>query len=285
MSVPDRFHISWDNLARIYTLVPSIAAESAYPLANLQNQVANEWAAFDMKSETTLTLTWSGDVARTVGCLALHNHNVPDGTTIRGRFYPEESLAGEPFDTGALDVRTNIGFGSLIAGYDPIEIDFESLGHLKWHFSTWFPNVPHKSGQIDIVCEEGFVNDTLLIDKLWFGPTFCPAYGPERGFRAPVIEGSEHLRKPGGGMETVQREVRRSLALEFQGESDSERAVMLNIMLGRAKMGSDLLITMDPRNSQNKKWELSSIYRRTSEMSFENAYYNGNALGLLLEEN
>ncbi len=285
MSVPDRFHISWQNDIAAYTLAADVTVETAYPLTNCQNKFANRWTVLDMTGETTVAVTGSSATERAATCFAVHNHNCSDGTTIRLRLYPDESQGGTAvYDSGEQDVMHNVPFGSIIAGIDAIEGNFEDIDHMKTHFSLWFETVEYKSFRIDITNASGFTDDALRIDKLWLGFAYCPAYGPARGFGSALIDDSEHQRKPGGGMETVQGDVRRSLSLQFGFVQNSERHVLRNI-LDRAKKGGDLLLTMDPNDAQSYNYETTSIYRRTSDVAFVNAFYNSNDLGLSVEEN
>lgn len=285
MSVPDRFHIAWQNDLAAFTLASDVAAETAYPLTNMQDKIANHFTVIPMTGETTVAITGSDSTDRTATCFALHNHNMPDGTTIRLRLYPDASQGGTAvYDSTATDVQHNIPFGALIAGYDPIEGNFEDNSSMKTHFSLWFDTVVYKSFQIDITNSSGFTNDLLQMDKGYLAPAYCAERGPERGFGSTIIEGSEHQRKPGGGMETVQREIRRSLNLQFKGVSNSERHILRHI-LDRAKLGGDILVTMDPNDAQSMNYETTSIYRRVSTNSFANNYFNGSDFSLAVEEN
>lgn len=285
MSVPDRFHIAWQNDIAAFTLASTVAAETAYPLTNMQSAIANMPTVIDMTGETTVALTFSSATAGTATCFAIHNHTLPDGTTVRLRLYPDESQGGTTvYDSTATDVMHNVPFGSIISGIDAIEGNFEDINHLKTHFSLWFDSVVYKSGQIDITNASGFTDDLLQIDKLWLAFAYCPSMGPSHGWDMPLIEGGEHQRKPGGGMETVQREVRRSMSVQFEGVLNSERHVLRNI-LGRAKLGGDLLMTLDPNDVKSMNYETTSIYRRTSNVGFKGVYYNGNDFNLAVEEN
>lgn len=285
MAVRDSFHISWQNDIAAFSLAADVTVETAYPLTNCQNSTANEWAAFDMTAETTVAITGSSATTRIATCFRAHNHTAPDGTTLRLRLYAGETQTGTlAYDSGATDVMHNIPFGSLLAGYDPIEGNFEDAGRMKTGKSFWFETVEYKSFQIDITNASGFTNNVLLVDKFWLGVAFCPQDGPERGFGSTQIDDSEHQRKPGGGMETVQGVIRRSLNIAFKGVSQAERNTLRHI-LDRAKMGGDLLIAMDPNDAQGFAYETDSIYRRTSQVGFINQFYNGNEFGLSAEEN
>lgn len=285
MAVRDVFHISWQNDIASYTLAADATVETAYPLTNCQNSTANMPAVFDMTAETEVAITGSSATTRTATCFAVHNHTCPDETTVRLRLYAGETQTGTVvYDSTATDVMHNIPFGSIIAGIDAIEGNFEDSGHMKTHFSLWFDSVQYKSFKIDIANAGGFTSNALSIDKLWLGFAYAADYGPERGFVSTLIDDSEHQRKPGGGMETVAGDVRRSLNLQFKGVTSAERHVLRRI-LDVAKMGGDLLATMDPNDLLSMNYETTSIYRRVSQASFANAYYNGNELGLSVEEN
>ncbi|MDX1489738.1 MAG: hypothetical protein R3332_00475 [Pseudohongiellaceae bacterium] len=286
MALRDSFHISWQNDLAAFTLSSDVSAETAYPLTNLQSKIANKPLVIDMTGETTVAITdTDGATDRSATCFALHNHNFPDGTTVRLRLYPDATQGGTAvYDSGEVDVMHNVPFGALLAGIDQIEGNFEDESSLKTHVSLWFDTVTYKSFQIDITNDSGFTDDLLQVDKGWLGAAYCPEYGPEQGFESNLIEGSEHQRKPGGGMETVQREVRRSLALEFKVMSNAERHTIRH-MLDRAKKSGDLLVTMDPNDAKSMNYELTSIYRRTSSQSFVARFFNGNDMALMLEEN
>lgn len=297
MSLPDKFHISWKNLAAevksssgaytAVTLASTVAAETAYPLTNCQNANANEKAVIDMTGETTVSITDtdSPDVARAINCASAHNHDFPDGTTLRLRIYPEINQGGTAvYDSTATATDHDIPWGSVIAGLDGVEGNFEEEGHMKPHFSLWFEAVEGKSFQIDIANASGFTNDQLSIDKLWLGFAYAPDDGPVFGYGSELADDSEHQQKPGGGMETVEHDVRRSLALEFKGVKNSERHVLRHI-LDKAKKGGDLLITMDPNDTKSMNYELTSIYRRMNNNQWIAQHYNWNSFGLALEEN
>lgn len=285
MSVPDQFHISWQNDIASYTLAADATVETAYPLTNAQSQGANEPAVLDMTGETAVAITGSSATTRTATCFAMHNHTAPDGTTVRLRLYAGEGQTGTVmYDSTATDVMHNIPFGSIIAGIDAIEGNFEDEGQMKAHFSLWFESVEYKSFQVDIANAGGFTNDLLQIDKLWLGFAYCPTYGPEHGWGATQLDDSIHQRKPGGGMDTVPGISRRVLNLDFKMLENSERHVLRHI-LDRAKKGGDLLITMDPNDTKSQNYETTSIYRRTSDMTFVSEFFNGNSFAISVEEN
>jgi len=297
MSLPDKFHISWKNLAAavknssgVYaavTLASTVAAESAYPLTNCQNANANEPTVIDMTGETTLSITDtdSPDVLVSINCFALHNHNFPDGTTARFRVFDAINQGGTTvYDSAAIDTDHTIPWGSIIAGIDPVEGNFEEEGHMKTHFSKWFDTVQCKSFQLDITNAAGFTNDQLSLDKLWIGFSYATADGPVFGYGSEMANDSEHQSKPGGGMETVEHDVRRSLVLQFKGVKNAERHVLRHIF-DRARMGGDLLITMDPNDVKSMNYELTSIYRRMNSNRWNAQHYNWNNMGLALEEN
>lgn len=287
MSVPDQFHISWRNDIASYTMEADVTVEDAYPLTNCQNPHANEWTVFDMTGETTVVITGSSATERSATCFAMHNHDAPDGTTVRLELFPNESQGGTAtYDSTATDVMHNVAFGELIAGYDPIEGNYEDTGHLKTHFSLWFETVTYKSWRITITNATGFTNDALKIDKLWLGFAWYPPYGIDHGGESTIIDDSEHTRKKGGGMETVEDCLRRSLRVQFNPASlENVTRNRLRFVFDQAKMGGDLLVTLDPNNARSQNYETTSIYRRTNAVSFVSAFYNGNEHAIALEEN
>lgn len=284
MSVPDRFHISWENDIDQFTIVSDVAAESAYPLTNMQNANANEWTVFDMTSDTTIQLTGTSATERSATCAAIHNHNLPSDATARWRFFSGESGGGTTeYDSTALQVPHTIPWGSIIAGVDSLGGYFEDEDGLKTHFSVWFDTIQYKSWQLDLSVPTP-TDDTVKIDKLWIGFAYCPEFGPEFGTQSIIVDPSQHFRKPGGGMDTVIEPAYRSFVTDFRGTKNAERHVMRNILM-RAKKGGDLLISFDPNDARSQGYELTSIYRRTSNSGFIADYYNGNAFALAAEEN
>ena len=199
--------------------------------------------------------------------------------------YPDESQGGTAeYDSTATEVEHSIPFDSIILGVDQLEGSFESINNLTTNFSLWFDSVVYKSGKIVITNDDGFTDDLLQVDKCYLAIAYCPEYGPEQNVRSTGIDGSEHRRKPGGGMDTVQREVRRALDMNFKFVENAERHVLRNI-LGRAKMGGDLLITLDPNDAMSWKYETTSIYRRMNDVGFLAQFYNANDMALSVEEN
>lgn len=284
MTVPDRFHISWQNDIGQYTIASDVAAESAYPLTNMQNAIANKPTVIDMTSDTAIVMTGSSSTTRTATCFACHNHNLGDDATIRLRLYAGENQTGtKVYDSTATQVPHTIPFGSSIAGVDGAGGHFEDEGNFKPHFSLWFDSVEYKSWQIDFAVPTP-TNATVSIDKLWLGFAYCPTYGPEYGAEGILVDPSRHFRKPGGGLDTVEHAAYRAFTCQFRGVKNAERHVLRNI-LDRAKKGGDLLITFDPNDARSQNYELTSIYRRTTDAGFRSEYYNGNALGLAAEEN
>lgn len=298
MAVANRVHIGIRNQAdRVrnasevwtdITLASTISPETAYPLTNMQNQNANEWTVFDMTGQTTIAITDSGspDATQLATVAALHNHNLPRGTTWRVRLYDEIDQGGTVvYDSGSVDVGHVVQLGVLILGVDPLEGDYEDESFLKAHAEVIFDTVEYKSFRIDITNADGFTNDTIKIDKLWLGWLFETTYGAMPGSSFTGIEDSEHQRKPGGGMDTVQGAVRRSLNIDFGACLDDAEARAIRYLLDRAKMGGDIYIAYDPNDDRGMAYERNSIYRRTNDNSFVDRYYNGNSFGLAVEEN
>lgn len=206
------------------------------------------------------------------------------GSTLTTENAETATLVGSPTVTPVYDsVAHTIPFGSIISGIDPLGGSFEAEGNLKAHYSTWFDSVVYRSLRIDLDLPTS-TNDTLSIDKIWLGFAWSPTYGPEYGHQSTIVDPSEHQRKPGGGLETVEDYSYKIQLLKFRGHASSERHVLRSI-LDRAKKGGDLLCTMDPYNNLSLNYEMTSIFRRTNNASFTAQYYNGHALGLSLEEN
>lgn len=284
MSVPDRFHISWQNDFTAFTLASDVAAEAAYPLTNCQSKTANMPTVWDMSEDSSIAITGSSATQRTSTCFAVHRHTLQAGDTVRLRLYAGEDQSGTlVYDSGLVDAGSAIPFGSIIAGIDGFGNTFEETGNITTHKSIWFESVVYRSFQIDIAVTDP-VNDEVAIDKFWLGYAHCPQYGPEWGFGSSLVDESEHQRKVGGGIETVDVPAYRRLQMDFKGLEQWERHVLRNI-LDRAKKSGDLLITMDPNDALSLRYETSSIYRRTSDASFIGAHYNWNELGLAVEEN
>ena len=287
MSVPNRHHIAWQNDFAAVTIAASETAETAYPLTNMQNQNANEPTVIDMTGETTVAITDvdSPDSFKSATCWALHNHNFPDGTTARLRLYDAINQGGSVvYDSTALDVMNNVPIGSIIAGVDPIEGNFEDFSRLKTHFSRFFETVEWKSFQIDITNAGGFTDDLLQVDKVWIAFAFCPQKNPNVGLTSTLLDDSEHFKKPGGGMETVSGDVRRSMSLDYSNIVSAQRHT-IRYILDKATMGGDLLISIDPNDALSYRYEMTSIYRRTNDMSFITFYLDGNGFSLTVEEN
>lgn len=284
MAVSDSLNLSWKNDIGEYTIASDVAAETKYPLTNMQNNIANEPTAIDMTGETSVMFTFSSATERSAGAVAIHGHNCVDGTTVHWKLYPNESLGGTPLDLGAQSITHNIPLGVVIAGYDAIEGDYEAAGRLKTHWSKCFPNERYKSASCEIANPAGFPDDVLLIDKMWIGFSIAFDIGPDWGFETVQEDGSEHIRKPGGGVETVQREVRRVLRFKVSGTANSERQVSRHTF-DRATKSGDLLIIMDPNNVMSLNYEISSIYKRTSDTSYIATHYNWHDWGFAGEEN
>lgn len=292
MSLPNTIHISWQNALAAYTLAADVAVETAYPLTNCQNQHRSEWTVFDMTGETTVAITGSSATDRAANCFSIHNHDAPTGTTLRLRLYAGESQTGtvvydsNDYNDGDHEIRNKIPLGSSISGIDPFASEFETDSQLTPNYSLWFDPVWYKSFQIDITNAAGFTNNVLKVDKLWLGYAYGADHGIEHGWESNLLDDSEHIRKPGGGMETVEGVVRRSLRLEWDAAAlDNAERHTLRHLLDRAKMSGDLLVTLDPNDARSQRYETTSIYRRKSPVSFISQFWNGNGFGLDLEEN
>ena len=284
MSVPDRFHISWQNDIASYTIASDVAAETAYPLTNMQNANANEFTVIDMSADSAVVFTGSSATLRTATCFSIHNHTMPSDNTARLELFDGESQTGTTvYDSTTTSIAHTRPWGSIIAGINPLGGYFEATSNMKTHFSLWFESVEYKSFRITISAPTS-TDDLLRIDKLWLGFAFCPRYGPEFNHQSTQVEPSEHDRKPGGGMETVEDYSYREMSFEFAGVENSERHVLRSI-LDEAKKGGDLLITNDPNDVKSQNYEMTSIFRRTTNNSFSAAKFNWNNFGLAVEEN
>ena len=284
MSVPDRFHISWQNDIAAFTLASDVAAETAYPLTNMQNPNANEFTVIDMTADSAVVLTGSSSTLRTATSFSIHNHTMPSDNTARLELFDGETQSGTTvYDSTVTAIAHTIPWGSIIAGIDAVGGHFEDEGNIKSHFSLWFDSVEYKSFRITISAPTS-TDNLLRIDKLWLGFAFCPQYGPEFNHQSTQMDPSEHDRKPGSGMETVEDHSYREMAFEFNGVANSERHVLRHI-LDKAKKGGDLLITNDPNDAKSQNYEMTSIFRRTSNNGFAGAHFNWNDFGLSVEEN
>lgn len=303
MSLPDCFHIAWQNDAAVYrandawhnmTWACDQTVEDAYPLTNMQSVRPNLWAAIDMAGETTAVLTDvdSEDDFRTANCFALHNHNLPAGTTVRLQLYDAINQGGsEVFDSDDIEglgtVENTIPMGADIASIDPVEGAYEEEARMKLHFSMYFPAVLYKSAKVTITNADGFTNDVILIDKLWLAYAHSFDYGPSNGWTWSLDEsGDEQMRLAGGGYETINGGVTpRMMRVPFELLTQMERHVYRYIMARNGGKANDLLITMDPNDVRSLKYETTSIYCRLSDQSFVARIYNGNNTDLALGEN
>lgn len=303
MSLPDCFHIAWQNDAAVYrandawhamTWACNRLVESAYPLANMQSIQPNLWAAISMAGQTSATLTDVDSVNdfRTANCFAIHNHNLPAGTTIRLQLYGAINQGGtEVFDSddfpGMGVVENTIPMGADIAGIDPVEGAYEEEGKMKTHFSMFFDDALYKSAKVTITNASGFTNNVILIDKLWLAYAHSFDYGPSNGWTWNLDEsGDEQTRLAGGGYETISGGVTpRMMNLPFELLTQMERHVYRYIMGRNGGKANDLLITMDPNDTRSSKYETTSIYCRLSDQSFVARIFNGNNTDLALGEN
>ncbi len=284
MSVVDRIHIGWRNAIANYELTSDVAAEDAYPLSNMQNSNANEPTVFDMSADDAIQITWSSATEEIAGCFAIHNHNLLTTATVRLRLYAGESQTGTVvFDSTDTTIAHVIPWGAALAGEDPWGGAYEASSNLKTHFSLFFENCLFKSARLDISAPDTD-SDMVSIDKIFIGPSYCPRLGQEWGWTSSIEDRSEHIRKPGGGMETIKREAVRKLLMDFADVYNVDRIVTRNI-LDRSQKSGDLLVSCDPNDVKGFKFEASSSYRRTSDINFAEAYYNGSSTMLSLEEN
>lgn len=284
MALVDRLHISWDNEIADFIITSDRTLETQYPITNAQNGNSNEPAVADMTGQISWQLKGSDSSERSANCFAIHNHNLGTDATARLRLYAGENQTGNvEYDSTVLQIPHTIPFGSILAGRDPVGGYFETDGNLRTHFSDWFDTVTYKSWQIDLSIPTP-VNDTASIDKFWLGHAWAPTYGPEYGHRSRIVDPSRHVRKPGGGMETIEDFCYRAIDLDFSGHPSTDRHVVRHI-LDQARKGGDILVTLDPNNNLSLKHEMTSIYRRTSDISFIGEYFNGHGFGLSLEEN
>lgn len=302
MSLPDCFHISWQNDAVRYrandawhtmTLECDQTVETAYPLTNMQSARPNLPAAIDMSGETVAIITDddSEDDFRTANCFSLHNHSLPAGTTVRLELFDAVDQADSTvFDSddidGLGDVENPIPMGADIAGIDPAEGAFEEEGKMKTHFSMYFDTVLYKSMRVTITNADGFVNNVILIDKLWLGYAHSFDYGPVNGWDWNLKEDADtQVELPGGGYETTNGGFTcRQMMLPFELLTQMERHVYRYIM-SRSGKAADLLITMDPNDTNSQKYETTSIYVRLNDQSFKAQVFNGNNTDLALGEN
>lgn len=293
MSLTNSIHISWRNRLADYTLAADVSVESAYPLTNCQNQIANQWTVFDMAGETTVAITGSGADFIPVNCFAMHNHSAPPGTTLRLRLYEGTGQTGAVLydsdndNDGDHQVGNKVPFGSLIAGVDGLGSAFEDEGRLKPHYSLWFDVVQCRSWRIDITNASGFTDDVLRVDKFWLGYAYGLRYGVNNGWEFSQVNEAEDRRKPGGGLDTLEDCERRALSMQWSPYSlENDELHTLLHLLNRAGRGGDLLVTLDPNDIRSKRYLTTSIYKRTgSKLAFTAAYFNANGLGLTLEEN
>jgi hypothetical protein len=204
------------------------------------------------------------------------------GATMSSETGDTVTLVGSPAVEITYDpVPHNVPFSASLAGLDPLIGYFESLIDFKTHYSTWFQTVLFRSGSIDLDIPTP-VDDMLKIDKLWLGP----AYGRASDYRYQItpLELSQHHRKSGGGLDTVEDVSIRTFACQFSDLTDSEDATFSRI-LAECKMSGDFMATFDPNDNVGKKFKSTSIYRRTSNAGVTADYFNGNSMGLAGEEN
>jgi len=287
VAVVDRIHIGWSSYVPGDTIASDRTAETQYPIANMQNSSPNSPTVFDLTGQTVMVLTNSNTVSedRTATCVAVHNHNLPIDTTIKLELFSLTGQGGSTvYDSGAVNVHKSIPFGSVIAGVDGFGSYFIEGSQLKTHFSILFTDVVFRSWRITITNSAGFTNNTISIDKLWLSFAWNPDINPSYGMRSTLLDASEHQKKPGGGVETISREVVRSIQMQFKQMENAQRHTIRHI-LERAKMGGDLFISADPNNAISLNFEMTSIFRRTNSMTFAHTFFDNNEFGLSVEEN
>lgn len=265
MTVSDKVMVATINDIGDFTLASTIAAETNYPLTNVQNENPNQPAVFDMvTTPASFTISATQATAYSANCLAITGINLPADNEIQLLLYPDAAYGGTAYDSGDLAV---IRLGS----------------NSKGQFILCFDSFSYKSFKI-VITTPSYTNTEIVIDKIWLGTGYVFEHGMEYGSRFWMEDTSRHQVKPGGGVETYPGDASRRMNLIFKGSSDTEIKLVQDA-LELAQMTGDLFCSADPNDSRGFRHKRSGIFVRENQIDFVSKHLNWHNHQLTLREN
>jgi len=149
MALSDKLNILFPMAVDESSLAVTPAAVATLPEAQVFNRRKDK---FMRVMGTTATIKFNANAADVMSGLAIGDHNLTEGSTIRIRLYDDFNQAGSiTHDSTALTAGIIKPFGEWTPGVDPVSAEWQ-LGDLlpQIYFYT-FDQVAFKSVQIDIV--------------------------------------------------------------------------------------------------------------------------------------
>lgn len=250
MALTKRIRILAGNIHNTATLT---ATSEALPVENTQrSERAMVWRSTSLNEQTITGVLPTGSI---VDCVALARHNLSAGGIRRIELLYEGSVV---YDSGLIPTALLIPAGIWRAGVDPWGATYNDQLPGNTSLTVQWTDTKYLVTGYRITLSGTNDDGYMEVGQIFIGDTFQPEFNFSWNAETDWQESGEHLKTEGGSLRTVSLgDLRRQVNINLDWIIDSDRTQLIS-RLGKAGMGSDLLVSLYP-DSASQMLELEGI--------------------------
>lgn len=212
------------NEADAATITAIPAAVATMPATNLQNPSRIKMRCTQLTNQA-IKLVWPS--TRILSGLALLRHNLTSQATWQVQIWSDAAATQLVWDSGVVPTNPAKALGDLQWGIEPLGASV--FTGWAYAFSTlWFAPVAGQAATITLT-DSGNPDGFLQAARLFVGNYIEPINGASYGLKLKWTESTRQRRTDGGSLRSDAAEPYRTLAINLEWLSDSERSKLLEV--------------------------------------------------------
>ncbi len=194
--------------------------------ANMQTDIKGEVHRSSATS-VTYTATWTGGVS--VGGVVLPATNLSAAATIRARAYSDTACTALLADTAAITACPGLQTGpwTWTGTYD---VNAFAYGYLSKAVAWFTANLTGVKGLKVDLADAGNPAGYIDCARLIAGPWWSPAWNPEYGAPASLVDDSTNTRSDAGDLKTDRAPMHEELSVKLPWLTETERSALRQVM-------------------------------------------------------
>lgn len=232
-------------IGNAHDLAVLTATSQALPVINTQRSERGlVWRSVGLAQQIIEGTFTTGQFA---GCLSLLQHNLSATGLRRVELFNGTTKV---YDSGLTPTALLIPAGIWRAGVDPWQATYNE--HLPAGLSAailWLPQTFVITRYRITLSDPGNLDGYLQVGRIILGDVFSPQFNMNWSPKIAWQESGEHKITEGGSVRTIGRgDLRRKVDISLDWLNDTDRSQLITKM-GKAGMGSDVLISLYPDSS------------------------------------
>lgn len=178
-------------------------------------------------TSVTYTATWTGGVS--VGGVALPATNLSAAATIRARAYSNTACTALLADTGAITACPGLPAGPW-TWQGTFNVNAFAYGYFSKAVAWFASNLAGVKGLVVDLSDAGNPAGYIDCARLIAGPWWSPAWNPEYGAPASLVDDSTNTRSDAGDLKTDRAPMHEELSVKLPWLTETERSALRQVM-------------------------------------------------------